>query len=241
MERTRLGVLGLLALTAAGGTVQGAVIDLTTPGSFGVVNGARFETADFRPAGTGFIDSFLRIQNTGIEHGYNTSARPVPLDGVAGNFTRDLRLGEILTREIGGVSYYEFILDINQIAATPNNLLSLDKVQIYTSNIGGQSTSDPTTLGTLRYDLGDNWIRLDANLSSGSGQGDMRMFIPVANFAGLGGNTFVYLYSMFGVNHAANNGFEEWAVVIPLPPAAWAGGGMLGLLALMRIRRLRTD
>jgi len=166
----------------------------------------------------------------------------------AANFTHDLTYGAIPTRTINGVDYKEFLLDINQVNSS--SLLSLDKVQVYTSATGGATTTNVSSLGTLRYDLdtgGDSWIKMDYALGSGSGQGDMRMYIPVTAFGNTTANQFVYLYSLFGTNFETNDGFEEWAIqdasgsVVPIPSAVWAGGsGLLGLAGFSVIRRRRT-
>ena len=113
----------------------------------------------------------------------------------------------------------------------------MDEVQIYTSNSQSLTTSNLASLGALVYDMdlpGDNHVKLDYNLNSGSGQGDMRLLVPAAAFGAAGPNTFVYLYSLFGENFENNDGYEEWAVregmpIIPLPPAVLIGGvGLLG-------------
>jgi hypothetical protein len=77
-------------------------------------------------------------------------------------------------------------------------------------------------------------VRLDYSLNSGSGQGDMFLLVPVSAFGATGANEFVYLYSRFGENNANTNnaGFEEWAVVVPLPSSAWAGLAGLGLAGI---------
>ena len=239
-------VIGVAALACVAGGANATIVDLTTSGSSGVINGARFETADFRSAGTGVIQSFVRVQRNGTEQGYNTSGRPVAFDEHTDpNFTHNLTFGDIPNRVIAGVTYKEFILDINQ--TSPNSLLSLDKVQVYTSAVGSQTTSTVSSLGALVYDMdagSDSWVKLDYNLASGSGQGDMRMFVPLSAFGGASASTFVYLYSFFGTNFATNDGFEEWAVqtpdaaVVPLPTSAAAGGALL--LGLAGFRRLRS-
>jgi hypothetical protein len=71
----------------------------------------------------------------------------------------------------------------------------------------------------------------DYSLGHGSGSGDLLVYIPNSLF---GDQTYVYLYSMFGADEAANAGFEEWAVreggnppTTPVPAAA-----LLALLGL---------
>ena len=237
-------VVGLFALVGLAGAANAAIVDLTAPLSQGTINGALFETTDFRTAGTGVIRPIVRVQANGTEQGYNTSGRPVAFDEHTDpNFTRNAVFGDIPSRIIGGVTYKEFLLDINQTHA--NALLSLDKVQIYTSNTGSQTTNNVASLGTLRYDMdagGDNWVKMNYELQAGSGVGDVRMLIPLSAFGATTANQFVYLYSFFGTNFASNDGFEEWAVqtpndLVPLPMAAWAGGAsLLGLAALRRRR-----
>jgi hypothetical protein len=240
--------VALLALCA--GAANADVVNLTQPMSAGVIGGTRFETSDFRTGGTGAIDSFVRIQaaNQTVVQGYNTSGIR-RFDELGGNFTRDLTFGEIPTRVIDGIEYKEFILDINQLANSPE--LSLDEVQIYTNNTAftNNTPTNPSQLGSLVYDLdgiNDSWIHMNYLLATGSGQGDMVMFVPVSYFGNATANTFVYLYSLFGQNLGNNDGFEEWAVregggaVVPLPPAAMAGGASLLGLALVRTIRRRN-
>jgi len=235
-------VVGLLTLAGAS-VAQADLLDLSLD-TFGSLNGARFERADFRPAGSGVLQSFVRISaaNQNVVQGYNTSGRPLQFDeNTSATFTHDLTFGEVPQLVVDGVTYLEFMLDINQNNNNP--LLSLDDVEIYTSATGGQNTSNVASLGALVYSMdagGDNFVRLDYNLNSGSGQGDMRMLVPLSAFGGAGAGTFIYLYSRFGENNANNDGYEEWAVfgegtIIPLPPAAMAG--MVGLAAAGFARR----
>jgi hypothetical protein len=243
----RVAVAAIAALAGLAGSAQAVIIDLTNPIPQSIAhNGALWENSAFRSAGTGVINSFVRIQANGTEQGYNTSGRPVPFDELtSANFTRDLTFGEVPVRVIGGVAYKEFMLDINQSPGGGNNLLSLDKVQIYTSATGGATTTTLASLGALVFDLdagGDSYVKLDYNLASGSGQGDMRMLVPVSAFGAATSSTFIYLYSFFGTNFTSNDGFEEWAIqtdIVPLPAAVWAGAGCLAGLALLRRRVAR--
>lgn len=114
-----------------------SVVDLTTAGSSGTINGAIFRQGQVSPAGSGNIQSFVRIQRTGTEFGYNTDAPrvsgsftdPVNRDGGTdnnANFTRSLRLSAVPIVAIGGQAYLDFSLVINQQNSAP--LLSLDEV-----------------------------------------------------------------------------------------------------------------
>lgn len=242
-------ILGAAAVAAASGAAMGNIVDLTSPMTFGTIGGARFETSDFRPAGTGFINSFVRIQANGTEQGYNTSGRPVAFDEHTDpNFTRNIQVGNLPVLNVGGTDYYEFRLDINEPNGGGQNLLSLDKLQVYTSATGSQTTSNVSSLGTLRYDIDggkDSYVKLDYNLGSGSGQGDMRFLLPVSALGGAASTDFVYLYSLFGATFGSGDGFEEWAIregtpIVPMPPAAFLGAAGLAGLGLIRTYRRRS-
>jgi hypothetical protein len=257
----------LVALTAWASVGQASMLDLTTSGSSGSINDAGFLQADVAPAGSGNLDSFVRIKGKDVEEGYNTSWRPVAYDeNTSPTFTHSLSLNSVpivssSSLAISGLptgDYYEFILDINQENKHP--LLSLDALQIFQLNdayphyttgpYAGDSLKldDLAAAGTLAYDLGeDNWIALNYSLEAGSGNGDMYAYIPVDNFDGA--IPYVFLYSMFGNqggDYANNDGYEEWAVrgeILPPPPPVVPvpGAVVLGMLGMSvagwRLRR----
>jgi hypothetical protein len=191
-------------------------LDLSTTGSFGGINGAIFAQDDTQPAGSGAIDSFVRLQSKhggdGVAQGYNTDARPVQFDEKTSPvFTRSLPLSEIPLINAGGTMYREFMLDVNQTNSTP--LLSLDELRIYTASAGNLTGYDPSSLqlagNSPIYDMGaGNWIQLNSGLNPGSGIANMVALIPDSLFTG----NYVYLYSKFGVNLPTHGGYEEWAV-----------------------------
>jgi hypothetical protein len=229
--------LGLTVVSAQADmyNLTGSRVDGVAPHNQVTINGAWFYNCNAASTGTGVIDSFVRIQQKGIEEGYNTDGRPVRYqENTSPEFTRSLLLSEVPVVDIGGTEYREFLLDINQKDRHP--LLSLDALQIYQAEVGNL-TCRVSSLGTPIYTLGSgshgaNWILLDYSLNNGSGSGDMFAYIPDSLF---GSKQYVYLYSKFGCHEPANDGFEEWAVrkpenpVVPVPASIILG--VLGLSA----------
>jgi len=219
-------------------------IDLTTAGATnGPAGSTSFSGGNFvvqqispQSTGTGVIDSFLRIQSNGSEQGYNTS-NGTPYDDKSGNFTRALSLSEVPVVNIGGTSYRQFLLDINQTGANP--LVNLNQIEIFQSNGDPSCPNPPGTCGTtvagtfptLSFPSGpaspvfqmsgansgvQNTILMDFSLNSGSGSGDMFLYVPEIDFNPALSN--VILFSQFGNPPGANgtnDGFEEWSVLKP--------------------------
>jgi len=260
-----LGGAALAALFAAAQTASAETIrDLTTLGSsYSDPQGALFFQNVTQPAGTGYVQSFLRTQADGEEQGFNTDANS-QLDNKS-SFTHSLLLNTLNTSVIGGVEYYGFYLDVNQVGHT---LLSLNKLQIFTTNDAnikdyhslsvdhttGLPTDGFSTAADLVYDLDgqtDSYIELNYDLASGSGQADMLFYVRKSLFNGKVGN-HVVLYNSFVKPSESNDGFEEWYTApstgggtvgepppAPLPSTAVAGMAMLGGLGLLQLRRSR--
>ena len=205
--------------TLDGRDVPSATLDLTARGSGGQVNAALFEQSDAQPTGTGRISSFVRIQGSGVESGYNTDARPLQFQEKTGpKFTRSLKLSDVPVTVVNGVGYRQLLLDINQTAAS--TLLSLDELKVFLGDRGNLSGYDGAG-GKLAgldaaYDLdavGDNTVLMNYSLNHGSGSGDLTVSIPDALFGSAVADPYVYLYSSFGRTAGGNAGFEEWAVL----------------------------
>lgn len=239
--------------------------DLTSGGS-ATINGAVFSTDTFQSSGTGIMDPFLRIQQSGnntYEAGYNTSLGTPLNDDNSWNY--DLMLSDLQSVNVGGTDYYVFRLDLNEPKNSTDNQISLNQVQIFGS-------TDPAALGvtmdpgtgravgsfgsgaSLVYDMNSNAdptgnsVVLDYALySGGSGSGDMQLLIPTSMFSGL---TYVIMYSQFGsypiTNGVPSNaGFEEWSAlkgqgtVVPEPSTIIAGALLLVPLGVQTYRRMR--
>src|SRR5438128_658440 len=115
--------IALLALAAIAGvaitSTQASVIDLTTGAdASGSINGALFSATDQQPAGTGFIDSFLRVQASPTEQGYNTDGAFPFDDKNPHNYQHSIQLSSLSTFTLNGIPYFKFMLDANQSGAS---------------------------------------------------------------------------------------------------------------------------
>jgi len=192
-----------------------------------------FERYNDPPTGTGVFNPFVRIQGKGIEKGYNTDGS-AEFDTKGGKWTHSLKLGDIPVSTNGDI---QLLLDINQSQGGNNRYLSLDVMKIFLADSGSLDNYG-SGLGTLIYDLGDNWVKMDNTIfGPGSGTGDVRVTINISEIPGWSSDKYFYLYSEFGKYNSSNGGFEEWAIAIPAAIPEPTTIALLGWGALSLLRK----
>ena len=196
-------------------------IDLTFDNTFGILNGAVFMTGLDQPAGTGAFNSFVQIQHTGTEQGYNTDASAQYDEKSSHNHNHSVLLADVpivvgdgSNGTIDGVTYREFLLDLNEPNGNTKPYISLDALQIWQEEAGNLTNFTPGSgfagahTNYLAYNLdagGNHWIALNDGLSHGTGQSDVRILIPDSFFINDASHRYVTLYSEFG----AQNGWDS--------------------------------
>jgi hypothetical protein len=222
-----IAATSLLLATGARATV----VDLTTSlSASGQIGDALFFASDQQPAGTGFIDSFLRVQASPTEQGYNTDGGFPFDDKNPHNFQHSVLLSSLSEFNISGTEYFKFMLDANQSSHT----FTMTQLQFYTSNDPAQTTttfnSDGTLpLGHLAYNMnpGGGTTNSVITTATGSGKFDAIVYVPVNDFNLA--DKYVILYFA----GQGNGGFEEWTAatgVAPIPEASTIFP-VIGLLA----------
>jgi len=141
----------------------------------------------------------------------------VPYDEKTGLHTHDLLVSDVVgkgTYLYNNIEYYKFVLDANQTANDPISLIDL---RVYVTPSALTTKGSLTALfnngaPVISMNAGTDTYRVDIHGDTGSGSGDMFVYVP-ASVIGNSGN--LYLYSAFGLDAAgggykSDDGFEEW-------------------------------
>ena len=199
--------------------------DITPAESFVEIGGVIFTDAANTGSGTGNYNTFLAISdNDGVEEGFNSDDTPgidpsnKDIDHAK---THTILLSDLVIVTVDGVQYYEFRVDLNESNSDPNAQISLDQFKLFASSDG--TIEDKTTLFNqdVIYDMdagGNVSVLLSDAESSGSGNDDYAVLVPITEFAGLDPTTtYVYLYVEMGAADPvdpdtwdATATFEEW-------------------------------
>ena len=152
------------------------------------------------------------------------------------------------------------MLDSNQAGASfSQHTLALSQLQIYTTNLPAQTTTDPATFDAqnhLVYNLnaGTTFNTPPNNastgntiltLATGSGIADLYAYIPVSDFI-YAQDRYVILYFYGGNDQfSSTGGFEEWVAFTNSAPtvpdrASTLTLGSIGFAALVLLRWLLT-
>jgi hypothetical protein len=127
------------------------VVDLTTgPNASGEINGALFFATDQQPAGTGFIDSFLRVQNKAFEQGYNTDGGFPFDDKHPHNFQHSLQLTDLTVFDLNGTAYFKLVLDSNQNGPS----MSSGGFEEWTAAVGPGVIAEPNVTALIMVSCG---------------------------------------------------------------------------------------
>jgi hypothetical protein len=202
-----------------------------------VFDGVYFCDRDLRSAGTGVIDPFLRVGRDNAVHdstddtyssGWNTDATKQQVNDATNDFdasqSTSLAVDDLLfdTPPGGTGDYAVFTVDVNQ-SKNEDRFLSLVQFELYSC-----ATPNYTSLSscTSFFDLfDDEWINFDYSNHTGSGAGDIDVYIPASEFTGLTG--YIALLDGWGCDPSAtctdpdganpetglfadNDGFQEW-------------------------------
>lgn len=233
-RRRTLGLIGLalagLGLGATAANADGGTLDLRVGDRTGFASGTTTDGAiveyigdqnqSFGSSGTGNFDSFVRLQGSPEERGYNTDAngQGKEFQTKAGQWTHSMKVSEIPVITVDGQPYWELWADINDSNSDPE--ITLGDVEIF-------FTADPALTG---YDFGANATKvydfdgdvLINDVNQGSGRGDLRYLVPVqpitlpanCGYGNAACATYFVLYSNWtgSGEGSADSGFEEWKV-----------------------------
>jgi uncharacterized repeat protein (TIGR01451 family) len=221
--------VALAALVSDSATVSVEVADKNHSSGLVSLGNASVEyigsAAANEASGTGLFDPFVRLQGSPTEKGYNTDGA-VAFDTKSGTWTHAIKANAIPVVDCdgsgGGTALcWELFVDINE--SNTAKYISLNEVEIwFTTDPNLVGFVDPTGFpsgATQVYDF-TGAIKIH-DVNQGSGRGDLRYLVPIANIDPWTSSTYFVLYSKWGTTTGAapdgktygtEGGFEEWKV-----------------------------
>jgi hypothetical protein len=237
-DAARAVVLNLTNVTVAGETPDTLLSTTNSTFRGGFLNGALFRDPSVTgSAGSGVFRDLYRVsppngQDNVVESGYN---RPGVMDtSVPNGFDPYLKFGELI--QDASQSSYIFVIDINEANNATDRYLSVDDLKIW---VGGTTDPNPlpgtlsdtmNALGVPAYDMNpsgqQNFVLLDATLSSGSGGGDLFVFVPKSFFPqNTAANANIFIYTKMGsYTGAAGFGAGSTQEQVSIPGKSIVGG-----------------
>jgi hypothetical protein len=207
-SRRLAAILLVWGVAGLGATARATVVDLTGNNNSGTANGAEFDYTPAQPTGTGVIEPFLRLQADPTEQGYNTSGG-TPFDDKAGIWTHDIQFSDLQTTTVSlnGTAYFKILLDVNE----PNgktSLISLTDLS-FTPRPLAAKQQRCSVLGTLRWSLmAPTTAMCSRCLAHKAADRATCLLYSVSAFAGVGERDYIYLFSRFGDQMAADGTSE---------------------------------
>lgn len=215
-------VVNLTNEVFGGDSYQPDVIVPTSGASFsgGFIEGALFRDPSVDgSAGSGVFRDLYRLsppntKGVEVESGYNR----VEMDSsIPNGFDPYIRVGDLI--EDASRESYIFVIDINE-SNNKERYLSLDDFKVWVGDstdpevLPGSLAELGSTLGIPAYDMNasgiQNHVLMDATLSTGSGGGDLFVFVPKAFFGNAAADSYVYLYTSLGA-YTGDPGFGAGA------------------------------
>lgn len=175
-------------------------------------------------SGTGVFLSFVRLQGSPNEAGYNTDGT-LEFDTKSGAWTHAVKVSDIPVVMYNGHPYWELYSDINETNST--TYISLNKLEVYLTD-DQNLTGYPFTSHATQVYAYSGQVQIN-DVNAGSGRADLRYRIPLDSSAGsisIPANcgyknpacaTYFVLYTQWGTasgsdQYASDGGYEEWKV-----------------------------
>src|SRR5262245_37348651 len=181
IHRALIAFVGAALALAGSFTASAVVYDLNSVQTVGLdtVDGKAYFTTDFSDKSQ-----------------FNTPTGTIGAKN-DGQHTQMQKVSDLHTVVVDGSSYYAFLLDVSGGTGSTGSNVSIDSIKIFTSKNLFKLETSMENYGKLQFNLDGSQ---DASLQylSGSGSGDIALFIPTSALADVSPNDYFYLSEKFG-------------------------------------------